>query len=399
MNDICLSPARPAHRQGKSTLAGPGKPDYPTPLSSMVSVLAGPGGSRSVIATAMMWSVLDWLGIKPDRVGGASGGAPGAAFYASGIAGKDIVRLALDNDFGKKVSFDFSASGLVGAVKEAFKKWKLRDLPLRALISTAPLGQYVKEQTNGAWPSRFWTVCMSREARYIMSADGVWRMNWEGEIEKVANRPPPIEDAIAATTSIPLIMHGAPCKIGDQEMVLFDGGIADPLINQPHKDCPIELPFLLYGRHRLIVFDVGPDLTWIGKLIGDVRGALVHNPPVPAAPSWVLEDELTTVIFCPVPDLHTLKLGPDRDCKWRILMRGFQATVESLSKSGWIEQDKLSHAQEIIERYAQISADLHAMQETAMKIRSKTLRRLRLAQLDGMLSNQLEELMAAHGLY
>jgi predicted acylesterase/phospholipase RssA len=347
----------------------------------------------------MMWAVFDWLGIVPDRVGGVSGGAPGAAFFAAGIPGKEIVRLALDNNFGAKVSFDFSPSGLLGAVKEAFRQWKVSGLPEKALISTAPLGQYVKEKTKGLWPARFWTVCMSREARYLMTVDGVWRMDWSGEIEKVADRPPAIEDAIAATTSIPLIMHGAPCMIGDQKVVLFDGGMADPRVIRPHKDCPVELPFLLYGRHRLIVFDVGDDQTWIGKLISDVRQALVHNPPVPAAPSWVLEDELTSVIFCPVPDLHTLKLGPARDCKWRILMRGFLATIDVLSRSGRIGQDKLSQAHSIITRYAVICSHLETLQQKVSAIRNKTERQARQAELEGELSKQLEELMASHGLY
>ena len=381
------------------TLAVPDSKQLLSVQDPFITTLAGPGGSRVIIASAMMYAVYDWAAINVDRSGGVSGGAPGAALYANGTSGKELVHLALDTNFGKKVKFDFSWSGLLAAIKQAFSKWRIKGLPEKALLCTSPLGHYVKEMTGGVWPAKFWTLAMTHEARYVMTAKGVWRINWLGESEKIADTPPPIETAIAATTAIPLIMHGVPCKIGDRDLVLFDGGIAHPMTTRLHADCPIEVAYGLYGKHRLFVFDVGPDMTWIGKRIADARNSVVHTPPVPAAPDWAIEDEFTGVINCPVPDLPTLNLAPSRDCKWTILMRGFHSTVEALDQAGLLNPDKLAQAHEISARYEEISAQVQVEQQQAALIRDASKRKRRQAELEGLLSTQLEALMHAHGLY
>ncbi|HEY9786066.1 MAG TPA: patatin-like phospholipase family protein [Candidatus Obscuribacterales bacterium] len=369
-----------------------------SPLEPFVSILSGPGGTRVILASSIMYALFDWAGLRVDRVAGVSGGAPGAALYAHGIRGKELVKLALDLDFGSMVSYHLSAAELIAAVRHGWRQWRAGKLPHTAVLSTVPLGQTIKGYTQGAWPSRFWTVAITQEGRLILTADGIWEVTWSGCVRQLSDQPAPLDVAIAATTSIPGIMHGVPLKLGDRELMLFDGGIsADWPSLDSHRDCSADIAFALCGRHRLFVFDVGPDLSRMGRIIAGLRHKFVSTPPIPSTPDWVLKDDLVTVIDCPVGDVHTLKLGPSRDFKWTIIMKGFDATVAALQQAGLLKPDKVLAARKIRERYEEIASRLREVQTRAPKLCGKKSRRL--AEVDGALSAELETLMRDHDLY
>jgi hypothetical protein len=81
----------------------------------------------------------------------------------------------------------------------------------------------------------------------------------------------------------------------------------------------------------VLVFDVGPDETSFGKIVGFLRAHFLKLPAVPQIPDWVDDHDSIITIDCPITGIHTLKLGLSIAHKWRLAMQGFEAIVRTLA--------------------------------------------------------------------
>jgi predicted acylesterase/phospholipase RssA len=156
----------------------------------------------------MKHSVYAWLGIRVDRGGGVSGGAPTEAIlwalrdagHTAAEAARRTLQTTMYTDYGSKVDRHVSLTELWSARRN----WKEdQELPPKGLISAMPLGNFVQSFCTNEWPSRFWTQSLTKESRIIFTAKGVYEVTGCGCIKQISDQPAPIAIAIASSASIP----------------------------------------------------------------------------------------------------------------------------------------------------------------------------------------------------
>ena len=223
-------------------------------------LLIGGGGTKSILAGVGAYCGLHSSGMNDwSSIGGISGGSIPAVFIAHGMSPAELLRLSVRTDFNSLLA---ARRHLWRVVRRYLSQNKEAKLPIKALMSSEPLGDFIDEMIP-TWPDRFWTMAMADikgvgRCQIVFTAEGVFRYNLEGECVKLADSPPSVGTAVRATCAIPGVI-GA---IEFEELHLFDGMLTWD------GACPVGV----VGKHfkaegpEITAVDVGGLNNWFGVI-------------------------------------------------------------------------------------------------------------------------------------
>lgn len=284
----------------------------------------GGGGTKSILAGIGAFCGIGSHDLDNWRtVGGISGGSIPSAFIASGIKPKELLRLSVRTNFQDLLE----AKRHPWRVIRRYLAQKDCKLPIKALMSSEPLGEFIDELIP-EWPERFWTMAMADiegmgRCQIVFTADGIYRYNLEGELEQLADTPPSVGTAVRATCAIP----GVISSVQVNGLQLFDGMLTWD------GACPVGV----VGKHfdaeasHITAVDVGVLDNWFGAI---QRRYMRHwsgkasRGSKQVFQSWV--ERGITYIETPEIDFGAIKLDYDEKQKWAAL-RSAYATAKAVS--------------------------------------------------------------------
>lgn len=222
-------------------------------------LVIGGGGTKSILA-----GVGAFCGLKRnsasqwDSIGGISGGSIPAAFIALGLTPGELLRLSVRKDFQELLA----SRRHPWRVIRQYISQKGSKLPIKALMSSQPLGDFIDEMIP-AWPERFWTMAMADidkigRCQIVFTSQGVFRYDLEGERVQLSNTPPSVGLAVRASCAIP----GVISAVDFEGMHLFDGMLTWD------GACPVGV----VGKHydaeapHITAIDVGELDNWFGVI-------------------------------------------------------------------------------------------------------------------------------------
>lgn len=228
-------------------------------VSRKQHLLIGGGGTKSILAGVGAFCGLQSKGRNEwSSIGGISGGSIPAVFIADGMSPTELIRLSVRTDFNNLLA----SKRHLWKVLRRYMSQKNGKLPIKALMSSEPLGDFIDEMVP-QWPESFWTMAMAEVKDYgrcqiVFTKDGVFLYSLEGDCVKLTNRPPSVGTAVRATCAIPGVI-GA---IEYEDMHLFDGMLTWD------GACPVGV----IGKHfnaeapDITAVDVGTQNNWFGVI-------------------------------------------------------------------------------------------------------------------------------------
>lgn len=287
-------------------------------------LIIGGGGTKSILAGVGAFCGLKSSGADEwSSIGGISGGSIPSVFIAHGMTPIELLRLSVRTDFKDLLA---SRRQLWRVVRRYLDQKNGTKLPIKALMSSKPLGKFVDE-TVSDWPESFWTMAMADiedvgRCQIVFTRDGVYRYSLEGECVKLTNKPPSVGTAVRATCAIPGVI-GA---IEYEGMHLFDGMLTWD------GACPVGV----VGKHfqadapDVVAVDVGVQPNWFGVIQRRYMrywcGKSCQNSKE-VFMDWL--EKGTTFIEAPHIDFGAIKLDYTEKQKWLAIKSAYKTAIES----------------------------------------------------------------------
>lgn len=286
-------------------------------------LVIGGGGTKSILA-----GVGAFCGLKANSashwftIGGISGGSIPAAFISLGLKPSELLRLSVRKDFQELLLTKRHPWRVI----RRYLSQKGPKLPVKALMSSQPLGDFIDEMIT-VWPDRFWTMAVADiegvgRCQIVFTRDGVFRYNLEGECVKLSNKPPSVGTAVRASCAIP----GVISAVEYEDLHLFDGMLTWD------GNCPVGV----VGKHydaeapHITAIDVGILDNWFGviqrRYMRHWCGKVCKDSHL-AIQEWIEKG----VKFIEAPHIETgsIKLDYTAKQKWEALRSAYNAAREA----------------------------------------------------------------------
>lgn len=329
------------------------------------------GGTVATIAGAGGLSALDFASggggrLKLGSIGGVSGGSIVAALYAIGMTPKELLHMALEEDFSRHITIKGGFFGPLSQMKQLICAIRMRirmscDVACEhgemlgddvgwastGLFGTSRLGQLIQRRAyqtglGDAWPENYWNMATLKDgSQIVFRLDGAHKISWRkdgtSEITKIADKPPPLPLSVRASCAIPGIMTA----VEFQNMLLFDGALS--------RDgfCPVGFMIRHFGLNpqKIIACRVGEDAAHyiLGPTQRTIRRIWMIHPDY----HWGPETAGVITFRPPIDHIHTLKFNLSRDEKWLAILIAFESCVKTLAFHGLLDGDRLIQAREM----------------------------------------------------
>ena len=308
------------------------------------------GGSAAVLAGVGTVAACELAGItKWRRLFGVSGGAIVTALLACGMKSSQLLRVALEHDFDKLISF---GGGLMSPIFACFgasvpqpshPDWT--ESRFTGLYGSAGLGQIIENYASSfgldkQWPENFSTLATTKNGSpVVFNKDGVFLIDKRSGKETVlSNSPAPLGLAVRASATIP----GVIAALRYKGIHLFDGALTEDGF------CPVGINIRRFGARpdHVLACRVGePSLKpMMGRFYRWARRIWFISPHF----NW--GDETTGVmeVHPQIDHVHTLKFRLTQDEKWYGIMVSFEACLNRLAFAGLLHSDRLTAARELM---------------------------------------------------
>ncbi len=283
------------------------------------------------------------------RLFGVSGGAVVTALLACGMKSAQLLRVALDHDFDRMMSFNggllspvFACFG-APAVRPSHADWT--ESRLTGLYSSAGLGNVIEKYASelgldGQWPANFSTLATSKNGSpVVFNKDGVFHIDERSGKETVlSDTPASLGLAVRASATIPGVISALRYK----GLHLFDGALTEDGF------CPVGINIRRFGArpdHVLACRVSEPSLKpMMRRLYRWARRLWLISPRF----DW--GDETTGVmeVRSEIDHVHTLKFKLTPDEKWYGIMVSFEACLNRLAFAGLLHGERLMTARELM---------------------------------------------------
>lgn len=332
-----------------------GKSDYELAISS--------GGATSILGGAGTLLACELAGIhRFRRIGGVSGGAIVTSLASQGVPTRRLIQLALTTEFADHLCIKHGIIGAINGLRHLFKSnspstdescqpsqqpehvtWKVT-----GLYGSDGLGAFIEERgaevgcSPEVWPESYWTMATTKDgSQVVFMKDGVYLIRLNGDITKLADKPPPLATAVRYSCTIPGVLAALEYK----GMLLFDGALSRDGL------CPVGLLIRHFDAdpYKMIACRVGEDSLRpvSGRLHRLARRIWRVHPEFHWGP------ETTGVIeFRPqIEHVHSLKFKLSTDEKWLAILVSFEACLSQLALEGLLEGENLRRSQEIFKGF------------------------------------------------
>lgn len=293
------------------------------------------------------------------KVIATSGGFTPGAILAAGVETKTMLHKIIHTDFGSLLT---PKTGLLHRLWALLRiqRYDLT-LPAKGVYSSKSLQNYIDAVLGKAWPEKFMTVATTKDRRQVVFAnDGVHKYNDDGSRETLANAPPNLGAAAAATSAVPGIIDAMPLH----NELLFDGVLSG---DGPVQIEPIARHFGKSGN-RVIAFDVGEDgiknsklLRFLWMVFSLGNGGALENP-------HPTDSEDVILVKCSMTGFHGLKFTLDLGDKWRAIIGGYLATVKRLRRAGLISADTHPQVYELAQEFRHALIDEVSLPQAAERL-------------------------------
>lgn len=242
-----------------------GEPESSSATTAYNLVIGG-GGARVMPSAAGALCAIKRAGLNIETGGGVSGGFLVAVLFMSGLAPRDLVKVAVETVFQKLLSM----RSLIGMFRaQIFRKVNERLLPLEAVFGSEKLGTWFQQRV-GAMPERCWTVGVHGNhgseynlRPYLFTSEGIFEQRDDYTYQCVSQAALPVGTIVRITCAVPGIIEPIQVNCESRALCLFDGMLTpegrspiNPILSHYHKP-----------RSAVIAFDVGEEaptfLTWL----------------------------------------------------------------------------------------------------------------------------------------
>lgn len=323
------------------------------PENRKFTLAASAGGATSVLAATGAVVACGAADLEIERYFGVSGGGIFSSVLSTEITPQEALRLSIETDFSKYVTFE---DGVALAVRKGLRRFvkcipesaieampgrdDYRDWHVTGLLGSSNLGVFVRDFVTNrgitGWPEKFVTMATTRDgSAVVFDKSGSVLIDTHGKISRLADEPVPLELAVRSSATI----VGVIAAIEYKGMMLFDGGLSRDGL------CPVGLLIRHLGVNpkNVIACRVGEDS------LSPVSGRLHRMARVlwQVHPDFHWGPETAGVIeYRPhIEHVHSLKFHLTPDEKWLAVLISFEAATARLALEGLLAGVNLARVQ------------------------------------------------------
>ncbi|MBX3151933.1 patatin-like phospholipase family protein [Candidatus Obscuribacterales bacterium] len=310
-------------------------------------LIAGPGGSRAILATSGMLMALEFFGVRTFKsIGGISGGSIPLRLFAAGLSIKQIVDMALELNFESMLDRELSIATVIAA---HYRDGRYRgSVPSKGVFKTDRIGVWL-ESFSASWPAGYWTLAVKDDAQVLLTGSGVYSRVRGEKFRCVSSAAPPIGLSIQASCSVPGIFAPVDIPLESGEIMhLCDGGVSW----EGFRPTSVAEEFFCAKPGEIIVCDVGPEPGYYSRLLNSAWRILCGGRCVPPrGRSSEAENEML-VVSPVVTSLASFDFSAHSDKKWQAIMEGFAATTRALNTAYRLTEEQYAVARNTMETFA-----------------------------------------------
>ncbi len=359
-------------------------------------VLTASGGGARVI-TSIIGAILafEQAGIGSDwfeLVVALSGSLPALGAWKHGTPGPVLARRGVEKKFVSLLTRKTSILGWLWSI--ARNRVSEPVFPNTGIWDTEPLGEYFASLIEDQWPRGLVTAAVTalyqKRTLVLFGEFGVKEQTPDGyelllsmdEMHKLGRSM--AKEAMRYTVTIPGIIKPLLFESPKRKYFLFDGVFSEegPFLKRPILD-----PKLFgYSPDQLLVFtvgeDEGSDWTIVSPLQDFLYKVICQLCFVPKCPEGQKDGLL--VISPNIMEFSSVNFWVGEYTKLLALLKGYEATVETLNKGGLLTPAMFAKATRII-------AETRALH--------RRYRWMKWFFLNNWRARKMKELLARHGMY
>lgn len=341
--------ASPASNQSVATYATVACPTESPGDTSKLHLIAGPGGSRAILATNGLIMALGYFGFTDYvTIGGISGGSLPLRLLAHGMNIREMIDTVIELKFNSLLDEEASIRSVMVDHYRSRKRIK-GELPTRGQYKSDRLGVWLESFSKGAWPDKFWTLAVEENLQILLDKQGIFSRAEGEKFVQISKTTPPLGLSIQATCTVPGLFTPVELTIAEtgRKLVLYDGGLSwegkrpMTVVEEQYQAKP----------SQIILCDVGPESSAYEVIFGAIW-KLVCGGRCISPLGKRSENENKAVLVLPViTSVASFDFDAHPDRKWEAIMEGFAATVFSLNKSYKLTETEFLAAKDIIAEF------------------------------------------------
>lgn len=309
-------------------------------------LIAGPGGSRAILATSGMLMALEFFEIRNFKsIGGISGGSIPLRLFAAGLSIKQIVDTALELSFESMLDRE---SSIAGVIATHYRAGRYRgSVPSKGVFKTDRMGAWL-ESFSSRWPAGYWTLAVKDDHQVLLAGNGVHMRARGGRFRCISASAPPLGLAIQASCSVPGFFAPVDIPLDNGEtMNLCDGGVSW----EGFRPTSVVEEFFSAKPGEIIVCDVGPEPDYYSRLVNSAWRIVCGGRCVPPRGKNTEAENEMVLVSPVVTSVTSFDFAAHSDKKWQAIMEGFAATTRALNKAYRLTEEKYAHAKDTVDTF------------------------------------------------
>lgn len=308
-------------------------------------LIAGPGGSRAILAASGMIMALFYFGIKKfATIGGISGGSLPLRLLAHGLNARELIDIAIELKFDSLLDEEESFTTVM---VEHYRSSRYKgELPTKGQYKSHRLGAWVDSFSNGDWPDNFWTLAVEKKAQVLFTREGVFKRQEGEKFSRISSVTPPLGLSIQASCTVPGLFTPIEFALSDtgEKLVLYDGGLSW----EGKRPMTIAEEHFLAQPSDIIMCDVGPDVSAYDRIMGTIWKLVCGGRCISPLGKRSENENKALLVLPVVTSLSSFDFDAHPDRKWEAIMEGFAAAVFSLNKGYRLTEEQFLEAKDVI---------------------------------------------------